>query len=92
MPSCFNCIWKSYICADKESKNKNKSKIVSFLEKVEMIDKLNRGMSIAAVRCHYSVNLLVIHLITNYGNKIGKNIKGSAPFYMKISCVNNHDP
>jgi hypothetical protein len=65
---------KGYIHADKESKNKNRSKIVSVLEKV-MLGKLDREMSIAAVRCHYDVNLLVIHLITKYEIEIRKALR-----------------
>jgi len=37
--------------------------ILPVILKVKVFE-LDREMSIAAVRCHYEVNLLVIHLIT----------------------------
>ena len=55
-----------------------------------MLDDLDRGMSIAAVR-HYEVNLLVIHRIKKYGNETRNSTEPSAPLYVKIYCVNNRD-
>lgn len=34
---------------------------MSWLEKMELMDKLYKGLGIAVVRCHHSVNDLVIH-------------------------------
>jgi len=42
--------------ADKECKYKNQTKVMSLLEKVEVVDKSNRGMNTTAARYHYGVN------------------------------------
>lgn len=41
-----------------------KRKVISVLEKVEVLDKLVRGMRTAAVRQHFDVNKLMIHFST----------------------------
>jgi hypothetical protein len=42
--------------ADEELKVKKKRKVMSLLEKVEVLDKLNKGIRTTAVGCHYDVN------------------------------------
>jgi len=42
--------------ADEGPKDKKRRDVMSVLEKVEVLPKLTRGMTVAAVRCHYDVN------------------------------------
>jgi hypothetical protein len=42
--------------ADEEYKYKNQTKVMSLLEKVEVVDKLNRGMNTTAARYQNGVN------------------------------------
>lgn len=42
--------------ADRECKYKNQTRVMSLLEKVEVVDKSNRGMNTTAARYHYGVN------------------------------------
>ena len=44
-------------CTDGEPGAK-KRRVMCLLEKMEVLDKLQSGMSIATVRCHYGVNKL----------------------------------
>jgi hypothetical protein len=41
---------------DVESKDKRTRKGLSLLQKVEVLDKFNRGMCTAVVGCHYDIN------------------------------------
>jgi hypothetical protein len=41
---------KGDVCADKEPKDQKKRKLMPLLEKVEVMEKLGRGMSIATIR------------------------------------------
>jgi hypothetical protein len=48
-------------------------------------------MSTATVRCHSSVNDLLVPLLKKNEEKIWRNIKASAPASAKISCVSWQD-
>ena len=45
------------MCVDGEPGAKER-KVMCLLEKMEVLDKLQSGLSIATVRCHYGVNEL----------------------------------
>lgn len=49
--------------ADEEYKDKNQTKVMSLLEKVEVLGKLNREMNTTAARYHYSVNEWTIFFV-----------------------------
>jgi hypothetical protein len=51
------------ICVDEGPKDKMKRKVTSLLETVEVLGKLDRGTTIAAVRCCYGVNESIISLL-----------------------------
>ena len=46
-------------------------------QKVELLDKLDRGMSIVIVRCHCGVNKLKIFFIKKHEDKIRRIIMAS---------------
>ena len=48
-------------------------------QKVEVLDKLDRAMSIVIVRCHCGVNKLKIFFIKKHEDKIRRIIMASAP-------------
>ena len=53
------CMCDVFLCAcvcTGEEPGANKRKVMCLLKKKEVLDKLHSGMSIAAVRCRYSVN------------------------------------
>lgn len=52
---------------------------VSLLEKLEVWDKVNRGMSTAAVRHHYSVNELISCLIKKHAEKTRGSVTVNGP-------------
>jgi hypothetical protein len=56
LPSYSNYTWKSDVCADEKKDKKKKRKVISLLEKVEVLDKLDKGMNTAAVRYQCGVN------------------------------------
>jgi hypothetical protein len=60
---------KGDVCADKEPEDDRKRKLISLLEEVEVLEKLDSEMRIAAVRCHYSMNKSVIHFNKEKGRK-----------------------
>jgi len=54
---------KGDICADEEPRDKKEGEVMSFLEKVQVLDKSDRGMKTATVRCHYDINKLMMYFI-----------------------------
>lgn len=54
-------------------------KVMSLLEKMAAWDKLDRGMRIAAVRCHIGVHESMICSIKKYEDKIRVGVTISAP-------------
>jgi hypothetical protein len=58
--------------ADEECKYENQTKVMSLLEKVEVVDKSNRGMNIAAARYHYGVNECPIFLSRKMNARLRK--------------------
>jgi transposase-like protein len=78
---------KGYVCADEEPKDKRKSKVKFLLENVEMSVAPDRGISIAAVCCHYGVNESTLYLIKKDEDKIKGSVTASAPLSMNISCI-----
>ena len=56
-----------------------------------MLCKWKRRISTAMVRCHSSVNDLLVPLLKKNEEKIRRNIKASAPTNAKISCVSWQD-
>jgi hypothetical protein len=67
--------------ANEEANNKKKRKVIPLSEKVEVLSKLNSGMSTAVVRCHYSVNKLMICFIKK------KKIRSQKAF-TPVNCKN----
>ena len=63
-----------------------KRKVISVLEKVEVLDKLVRGMRTAAVRQHFDVNKLMIHFSTQKEDSSRDSVKASVPLIVKTSC------
>jgi hypothetical protein len=63
-----------------------KRKVISVLEKVEVLDKLVRGMRTAAVRQHFDVNKLMIYFITQKEDGCRDSVKASVPLSVKTSC------
>lgn len=59
-------------------------KLLSLLEKVETLDKFDRGVN-TVVRCHYNVIELT------YVTKIRASIQASVPLSLKITFVSHHD-
>lgn len=55
-------------------------------EKSKVLDKLNREMKTAAVKCHYGVNKVKIHSINKNKDYIRGSIKAIGPMSVKISC------
>jgi len=49
---------KGDVCADEDPKYVKERKLLSLSEKVETLDKFDRGMNTVVVRCHYNVNRL----------------------------------
>ena len=73
--------------AEEELENKQKRKVMSLLEKVEVLDKLDRGMRNSTVGLRYDVNKSIIHFIEKNEDKFRGNVKASVPSSTKISCV-----
>jgi hypothetical protein len=71
--------------------DRNKMKIMSPLEKVEVLDKVSSGLRIGAVGRHYGVNELTIRFIKKDEDSIRGGVKASAPSIAKISYVRRHD-
>lgn len=55
------CLKKDNVCANEDPKDDRKIKLMSLLEEVKVLEKLDSEMRIAAVRCHCGMNKLVIH-------------------------------
>jgi hypothetical protein len=57
-----------------------RKKVTSFSEEVEILDKLDMGLGIAAVRQHYSAIKLIIDFIKENEERIRRSIKsGQCP-------------
>jgi hypothetical protein len=54
---------KNGVCAHEHHKEKETRNMMLLLKKVEMMDELERGMSIIVVRHHYGVNEPMIYFI-----------------------------
>jgi hypothetical protein len=66
-------------------------KMMSLLEKVEILDKLDRWLRIGVVRRHYDVNEMTIRYIKKSKDRIRGSIKASAASSEKISYVRRYD-
>jgi hypothetical protein len=66
--------------------------MMSVLEKVYLLDKLDKGIKIFAVGWHYAIYKLITHFITRNEDKIRESIKVSAALSVTASCVSHHDP
>jgi hypothetical protein len=69
-----------------------KRKVMSLSEKVEVLNKLDRRISIVVVRCHCGVNKLEIFFIKKNEDKFRRSIRASAPSSVKISAVSHCNP
>jgi hypothetical protein len=58
--NCCPCVLiasgKSGVCGDEKCKTEMKRNVLSLPEKLEVLNKFQRGMSVAAMGRHYSVN------------------------------------
>lgn len=73
--------------ADEEPKGKKKRKLMPVLQKLEVLEKLDRGMKVTVIRCYYcyySVNKWIICFIKKYEYRFMGSIKTSAPLIAKI--------
>jgi hypothetical protein len=66
---------KGDVHVDEESQDKNKRKVMSLSEKVEVLDKLHRRISTVVVRCHCGVNKFRIFFIKKNEDKSGETLK-----------------
>jgi len=48
----------TYVCAGDDPKYVKERKLLSLLEKMETLDKFDRGVNTVVVRCHYNVKEL----------------------------------
>jgi hypothetical protein len=63
--------------ADEELEDKQKRKVMSLLEKVEVLDKLDRGMRNSTVGRRCDVNKSIIHFIKKNEDKFRGSVKAS---------------
>jgi hypothetical protein len=70
---------KTNVCTDEGPKDKKRRKVMSFLEKLEALDKLHRRMRIAVVGHHYGVNRVTVHFTKKSHDKITECVKASVP-------------
>jgi hypothetical protein len=63
-----------------------KRKVMSLLEKVEVLDKLVRGMRTAVVGQHFDVNKLMINFIKRKEDSSRGSVQASVPLSVKTSC------
>lgn len=59
---------------------------MSLLKKVEVLDKLVRGMRTAAVGQHFDVNKPMIHFSTQKEDSSRESVKASVLLSVKTSC------
>jgi hypothetical protein len=78
---------KGDVLADEEYKGK----VMWVFKQVDVLSKLDKGLSIGVVRHHYDVNILTIHLIKENENKGRWNVNAHAAFCVKISCGSHRD-
>jgi hypothetical protein len=72
-------------------KDTENMKMMSLLEKVEMLDKLDRWLRIRVVRRHYDVNELTLRFIKKGKDRIRGSTNASAASSEKISYVRRYD-
>jgi len=75
--------------ADEEYKYKHQTKVMSLLEKVEVVDKSNRGMSTTAARYRNGVNEWTFFFIKENECQIKETTMASAPMCANISLVSH---
>jgi hypothetical protein len=63
---------KGGVRADEELEGKKKREVMSLLQKMEVLDKVDRGMSIAVIRHHYGGNESTLCLIKKREDVIGE--------------------
>jgi len=88
---CCSCAWIMSANGDVLAEEEYKGKVMWVLEEVDVLSKLDRGLSIGVVRHHYDVNILVIHSINENEYKGRWNVNASAAFSVKISGVSHCD-
>lgn len=84
---CCSCAWIMSANGDVLAEEEYKGKVMWVLEQVDMLSKLDKGLSIGVVRHHYDVNILMIHSIKENEYKGRWNVNTCAAFSVKISCV-----
>ena len=72
-------------------KDAENMKMMYLLEKVEILDKLDRWLRISVVKRHYDVNEMTIRYIKNNKDRIRGSIKASAASSEEISYVRRYD-
>jgi hypothetical protein len=74
--NCFPCVsitsGKGNVHAGKELIDEKEKKVICMLQKVEVLDKLETGMRIAAIRIQYNENSSVIYFIKKIMTRSGK--------------------
>jgi len=84
---------KCEVHADEELMEEKKTKEMSMLEKVEVLDNFEKGKRIAVVRTDYSENnTMILFFIKKDKDKVRENIMASVPSSAKISCLSPHQP
>jgi hypothetical protein len=61
--------------ADDELKNKKNWKVMSLLNKVEVLDKLDRGIRSTAIRCNHVINESRIYFFKKMKKRTGEALK-----------------
>jgi len=88
---CFSCAWilsaKGDVLADEEYK----AKVMWVLEQVDVLSKLDKGLTICVVRHRYDVHILTIHLIKENEYMGRWYVNACAALSVKISCVSHCD-
>jgi len=88
---CCYCAWIMSARGDVLADEEYKGKVMWLLEQVDVLSKLDKGLSIGVVRHHYDINILMIHLIKENECKGKWNVKACAVFNVKIFCVSHND-
>ena len=81
----------SGVCAGEGPKDTENMKMMSLLEKVKMLDKLDRWLRIGVVRRHYDVNEMTIHFMKRDKDRICGSVKASAAASEKLPYVRRYD-
>uniref|UniRef100_UPI00358EFEB0 putative CENPB DNA-binding domain-containing protein 1 n=1 Tax=Myxine glutinosa TaxID=7769 RepID=UPI00358EFEB0 len=83
---------KHNVGADEIPERKRQRKVMSLLEKVDVLDKLTSGVSASAIGRKYGVNKSTIRYILKNEAKIRGSVRASAPSSAKRSFVSHRDP